>query len=1064
MLQNGQNYSECTSPLGLENGAIYDDDISCTIPPSVKNDNACANECKYVRYNISSSKSYWCGSYDNNSYGYYKVNLNQFSLITGFAVESGKTCLHCGIKTIKFGYESERNGFNSTVFKLSNDENYVWFDKAIIAKEVFFIPIEYNYTFPYFYARFELYGCPYWGYAAPVGLQSGLISDAQMSHGGTQITDYLNANAARLNTARFEGWRISGSDYYQTETENKVWLGIDLGLKRKLTSIVVRKIKYTSDYSRTGFFIYYGESYWSKKPYTGVQNKDFYYPTNKPMAVWSTYADGEGDSRYIFKYPLIAEYIEFYPRCQPCKSSMSVELYEESITKPSHHWPLTGSFEDKQSMQDLLPVEGAYLESDGLVINSTLKSQLKTLPYDADDCIVNPDNCGSGLTVSFSAKVTDIPNGTMQTDLVIPLSAVLDGTCSNNKADFNLNKKLGLYIKEVNNARGATVLSTTNMLISSFGSADEVFKLKATMYINKSQDFVAFCEYNSSSIQENRSGIVLVKGDFDSYKIVGMSTLLQAVFNMPNWHYGTSLVIVFEPFNGEENDIALSSKTWKLSKHVNLECYELQYGSPMPLKFSQPGVSCADNTLAAIAASFDVQHQWRNCHGPENYLEVDFGVTLFLAMIKVASHPLYYADEFNIRYAVNYTIWHNISNVDGGEFIFRKSKSGIEYLFFPFPIYAQHLRIYPVSYRGSFFQLELDVVLCNTFGELREVRKSVGTHEVQISLDESVIYLFRSTRCYKWCYCECYYVYEQYIGIDGMVQPTKNTFQFLGSSVPTQSNAFRVDKYGYFIRIQHNGQPRIKNSTDSYVYGDINKHCKSYDFISDEYILCLGTDNQVYRSSLPGTPDFTLIAPCCVYQIVVSDATGIIYGLTAEKTVVSRPLTTSLVPGGWTSLPPVTCTKLRTSKDGVLWCLSNGNILEWIPSKGRWTLAMSRSNCADFDVASTYIICTHSHALKRYPRSPEDNSGLYMFHGLTTQHYSTSYENTLYIYYFNGGGVYTYTLYERTTPPSSLLGMVSPEYRDVCRRIYGGPSNQLYCIEPSGIRYINSIYRIYSIY
>lgn len=166
--------------------------------------------------------------------------------------------------------------------------------------------------------------------------------------------------------------------------------------------------------------------------------------------------------------------------------------------------------------------------------------------------------------------MTDIPNGTMQTDLVIPLSAVLDGTCSNNKADFNLNKKLGLYIKEVNNARGATVLSTTNMLISSFGSADEVFKLKATMYINKSQDFVAFCEYNSSSIQENRSGIVLVKGDFDSYKIVGMSTLLQAVFNMPNWHYGTSLVIVFEPFNGEENDIALSSKTWKLSKHVNL--------------------------------------------------------------------------------------------------------------------------------------------------------------------------------------------------------------------------------------------------------------------------------------------------------------------------------------------------------------------------------------------------------------------------------------------------------------------------------------------------------------
>lgn len=97
-----------------------------------------------------------------------------------------------------------------------------------------------------------------------MGLASGRVSDEQLADGhGYESPPYLNPHGARLNTARMDGWRSSSSS----------WLRIDFGTKQKIISISVQQ--HIPDSSNTNSYkIYYGDSMFVKKAYTGVQAND----------------------------------------------------------------------------------------------------------------------------------------------------------------------------------------------------------------------------------------------------------------------------------------------------------------------------------------------------------------------------------------------------------------------------------------------------------------------------------------------------------------------------------------------------------------------------------------------------------------------------------------------------------------------------------------------------------------------------------------------------------------------------------------------------------------------
>lgn len=102
----------CTSPLGMESGAISDDNIDCS-PSEVTNEH-CSATCS-GRYGKTYQASYWCRS--NSSYGFFKVSFRDQIVVTGFAIESSKACQNCGIKKL---YLRHGTGSSSTTEFVGN--------------------------------------------------------------------------------------------------------------------------------------------------------------------------------------------------------------------------------------------------------------------------------------------------------------------------------------------------------------------------------------------------------------------------------------------------------------------------------------------------------------------------------------------------------------------------------------------------------------------------------------------------------------------------------------------------------------------------------------------------------------------------------------------------------------------------------------------------------------------------------------------------------------------------------------------------------------------------------
>ena len=116
-------------------------------------------------------------------------------------------------------------------------------------------------------------------------------------------------------------------------------------------------------------------------------------------------------------------------------------------------------------------------------------------------------------------------------------------------------------------------------------------------------------------------------------------------------------------------------------------------------------------------------------------------------------------------------------------------------------------------------------------------------------------------------------------------------------------------------------------------------------------------------------PDLTGFAACCVNTIAISPKDEQLYGLRAEDSFVLKH---NVGTQDWTVLSNMACQAIEVSNDGVLWCLKDGDILEWSNIFNQWFFAMVGANCKQFDVANTYIICVSSDRLtKRKNRSSQ---------------------------------------------------------------------------------------------
>ena len=111
-------------------------------------------------------------------------------------------------------------------------------------------------------------------------------------------------------------------------------------------------------------------------------------------------------------------------------------------------------------------------------------------------------------------------------------------------------------------------------------------------------------------------------------------------------------------------------------------------------------------------------------------------------------------------------------------------------------------------------------------------------------------------------------------------------------------------------------------------------------------------------------PNPVLVSDCCVKNITVSSKDEQLYGLRENDSVVLKR-----DDNRWIQIGDTSCDALTASKDGGLFCLKDGSILELNPDIDQWIYLMMDGDCIHFDVANTFIVyVTTGNVVKRVNR------------------------------------------------------------------------------------------------
>ncbi|XP_057292100.1 uncharacterized protein LOC130614680 isoform X2 [Hydractinia symbiolongicarpus] len=944
--------SVCKAPLGMESGEIASEFISCTPSSTVYGE--CTGTCGNIRYKSENKASFWCLSKADIVDGFFKVSFLSITVVTGFAVET--MCVGCGIKKILLQYGFGDDSLfdyavgtdHLTVVDTPKDRNLVWLNNSIVAKEVIINVMEFDSNVkPLFRARFEFYGCSYEHAAIPVGMQSGKISDKQIvlhEYEPIQV-NYHNPQAARLNTVMFDGWTANFyASYGNTINFRQVWLSVDFGKRLKVLSVNVQQHQPANSMQNLPYFLYYGDSFMVTRPYTGIEGQD-YATTTIPLAKLITPVSTNNqnkDGKYNFLYPLIAQYVAFYPTISVLYPYIKLEFYGTPYETPTYQWKfISHSLEDEVSFQKFTVPNEVTINEEGLFVNSVLSSQIKSLPLDLNDCLLNPENCNSGLTVSFQAKINEIPKGHLITHTI----SATDCPPQNFQSPF------ALFIPVVKQPRGTTVLSSTHIKLLNVVGVASTFKVVAEAHVNKEELFVTSCMYKTSADIPIFIDTVDVNCNTEECLINGLQLLLSQTFSQPAWSYGLSLSLIFKPSLTPVDYVIPPNSQWQFDLYVNYAWSSYSYGFIDSLNatlFSQKGTACVDTKFSASSVAFSNKDAWRDCDGNNNYLQIDLASVKIISMLKVAGSPSGFVETFSMEYTEKGTNWNTVLKNDGSDnpFVFTKTNVKSENLLLPTLIVAQKLRVYPKSHRGSYPDMKFDVIVKG----LEPTYHIEGNKRLDffILTDENVWFeILLNHHAYKFNYLGGNKV--QYTNLQYGIQYDKN-FKAVDGDVACLDRYRHVVSVPLGIWVPYSGVDCV-----DFVFTDTYMYCVEYNTYHIKRV------NRVFRNMSTIEDTGTKFK-----QIDITANGDILYGI---KQISSDIWKLQLNPvGSWEKVSDKICQKLKVSKDNTVWCLSDEALYEWLPYMKGWSLVIS--NCAYFDVSSSYVLCTKNKITMIQDRMP----------------------------------------------------------------------------------------------
>ncbi|XP_022805106.1 coagulation factor V-like [Stylophora pistillata] len=294
------NSDMCSTPLGMESGAIKDSQITAS---TQWGDNHATSRARLNLKFTGVKRGAW-SSRVLDLKQWLQVDLGSYTTVTGVATQ-GRNGYRPGQWVTKYRLQYSNDGVNFHFYKEKDDNSFKLFDgnqdtdssvyhklaRQITARYIRFIPVEWR---NHISMRVEIYGCE--GCLAPLGLEDGTITDIQVS------------SFLRLD-----------DNYSPTQLNDKnPWLQVDLGRYTRVTRVANQGLNASNEWV-TKYKLQYSDD-----------GKNFHYYKQQGDNKWTVLNGNKGSDTIVYNNlnpPNTARFIRFIPTGWHNKISMRTEIY-----------------------------------------------------------------------------------------------------------------------------------------------------------------------------------------------------------------------------------------------------------------------------------------------------------------------------------------------------------------------------------------------------------------------------------------------------------------------------------------------------------------------------------------------------------------------------------------------------------------------------------------------------------------------------------------------------------------------------------------------------------------
>ncbi|XP_066928943.1 uncharacterized protein [Clytia hemisphaerica] len=558
--------------MGMYNGAISKHDITCDHEDHVGSPTHpnCAS-CKDARskVDVKPHSQYWCIDFTQRDNATIEFSFPFSTFVSYMTIDVLNSDHTYGYLTYATARTKAPNEYH---YRIRNSQiekiNYNWrLPRLTIAGRINHLQVTFHLGNKDMAAlRFEFYGCPFYTYAQPLGMMNKQFQPGQFLANYGDLNTLDNPWGARLLSAE-AGWRILNSVPNTEANPDNFYFRLNLKENYKIVFLEYQMLKTDAnvDQDMLSFFVKYGLEENDLRFYADPDNPN---PEQRTITPIAHHIEGVL-LRAVFKYPLHTRIFQLHPlNCHVNCRNIKFELHGVKEEVADHAWNFMrattkGSSDYDSHMFSILQSKNSARATANNYVLTTAKEgyyakHVPILGMDSyKDCLLNPNLCEDGFSVSFWSKYEfdNSPYGkgygryTNITQMVNGECLSIDGANAEeyqNTVKFTYDQPFGVRFKK-EAIRAFVKIDSASIPLH--GTSGKLFYLFAEYYLNPPSKLINDCQFFNTALQPVYKGILQARLQVYPNKPRGLDIWhhMKHIVNIPLWRESNELAIIFRP-------------------------------------------------------------------------------------------------------------------------------------------------------------------------------------------------------------------------------------------------------------------------------------------------------------------------------------------------------------------------------------------------------------------------------------------------------------------------------------------------------------------------------------